>query len=92
MVCTDEAKPNLYLVTIGTSEYKDERFNLNYAAKDARDLAAIFEGSNTTYDNVYTKTITNDEAVIDNITSLKSFFDQAGIDDVVMVLLPDMGY
>ncbi|CAG5080115.1 WD40 repeat domain-containing protein [Parvicella tangerina] len=91
VVCTDEAKPNLYLVTIGTSEYKDERFNLNYAAKDARDLAAIFEGSNTTYDNVYTKTITNDEAVIDNITSLKSFFDQAGIDDVVMVFVAGHG-
>ncbi len=91
IICTDEAKPNLYLVTIGTSEYKDKRFNLNYAAKDAKDLAAIFAGSNETYDQVHTKTITNKEATVDNITNLKSFFEGAGIDDVVIVFVAGHG-
>lgn len=89
--CTDEAKPNLYLVTIGTSEYKDERYNLNYAAKDAKDLAAIFGDDSEIYNQVFTKTLTNAEATVDNIKELKSFFDQAGIDDVVIVFVAGHG-
>jgi WD40 repeat protein/uncharacterized caspase-like protein len=91
IICTQEAKPNLYLVTIGTSEYKDERYNLNYAAKDAKDLAAIFAGSNDMYGEVFTKTVTNEEATVANIKNLKSFFEGAGIDDVVMVFVAGHG-
>lgn len=91
IICTDEAKPNLYLVAIGTSEYKDARYNLNYAAKDAKDLADIFSGTNEIYGTVFTKVVTNQEAVTDNIEGLKSFFAQAGIDDVVMVFVAGHG-
>lgn len=89
--CTDEVTPNLYLITIGTSEYKDDRYNLNYAAKDAKDLAKIFGASNSTYGQVFTKTITDKESTIDNIKNLKSFFDDASIDDVVMVFVAGHG-
>ncbi|MCB9188011.1 MAG: caspase family protein [Flavobacteriales bacterium] len=89
--CTDEAKPNLYLVTIGTSQYKDSRYNLNYAAKDAKDLAKIFETNKGIYGQVFTKTITDKESTIENIKNLKEFFDNAKIDDVVMVFVAGHG-
>ena len=37
------AKPDLYIVSLGVSKYNDESLNLQYAAKDAKDLAAAFE-------------------------------------------------
>jgi hypothetical protein len=36
-------KPNLYVVVIGVSDYRDARFRLTYADKDARDLADMFQ-------------------------------------------------
>lgn len=89
--CNDEAKPNLYLVTIGTSQYKDTRYNLNYAAKDAKDLAKIFEGNAGIYGQVFTKTITDKESTVDNIKNLKTFFSQAKIDDVVLIFVAGHG-
>lgn len=91
IICTDKVKPNLYLVTIGTSNYKDKRYNLSYAAKDANDLANIFKGGHDTYGEVFTKVITNEESTVENIKNLKSFFANARIDDVVMIFVAGHG-
>lgn len=37
------ARPRLYVLAVGVSKYKDERYNLTYAAKDAADLVRLFE-------------------------------------------------
>lgn len=89
---TETVKPNLYILSIGTSLYKDKRYNLNYAAKDAKDLVTIFtEGKSSAYGNVKHKTITNQEATRITIESIKTFLQDAQINDVVMVFVAGHG-
>lgn len=87
----DNFKPDLYLLTIGTSTYRDERFNLNYAAKDARDVAALFKNARDIYKNIFIKTLTDKEVTRDGILEMKAFLNQAKIDDVVIVFAAGHG-
>lgn len=91
ITCLVDTKPNLYLVSIGTSKYKDARYNLNYAAKDAADLAKVFGNSRDTYQNIYTKVIADEEVTINNISAARSFIEKASIDDVVMIFVAGHG-
>ena len=45
----EPVKPDLYIVTLGVSDYADDLYNLNFADKDARDLQDAF----ATHDTVY---------------------------------------
>lgn len=82
--------PNLYLVCIGTSLYKEKKFSLKYAAKDARDLAALFKAQGA-YGNVYTKTLTDVEVNKKNIQSVKDFLAGADVNDVVLIFVAGHG-
>lgn len=83
-------KPNLYLITIGASEYEQSDYNLTYAAKDAKDMASLFSKSNA-YDNVYVKTLINEEVTKENILDLRAFLEQADINDEVMIFIAGHG-
>ena len=83
---------SLYLITIGTSEYKDDRYNLNYAVKDGKDLADLMSSNkNGVYKEVKTKSLYNDEVTATNITELHNFLAQSKPDDVVMVFVAGHG-
>lgn len=88
----EHPKPNLYLVTIGTSKYKTEKFNLNYPVKDAKDLVNIM-GSNSegVYGEVKTKSLFDNEVTVENVLALKSFLNQASANDVVIVFVAGHG-
>ena len=82
----------LYLVTIGTSEYKDDRYNLNYAVKDGKDLATLMGGNqNEVYKEVKTKSLYDDQVTATNITELHDFLAQSHPDDIVMVFVAGHG-
>lgn len=81
---------NLYVVTAGVSDYKDSRYNLTYAAKDAEDIAATFEKSQL-YDSVYTLTLIDDEVILENLEQVKEFLSQAEINDQVIVFIAGHG-
>ncbi len=84
-------KPDLYLVSIGVSKYKDPKFNLNFAAKDAGDVAKFF-ATCSLYNKVYVKEITNEQATREAILDLKkTFLAQAQTKDVVMVFVAGHG-
>jgi len=87
----NEAKPNLYLVVIGTSVYKDSRFNLNYAAKDANDLRKMFEENKKLFDHIYVRSLTDTEVTKENILKTKEFLNQSGRDDIVIVFVAGHG-
>jgi WD40 repeat protein len=89
---TMKVVPNLYVLSIGTSVYKDKRYNLNFAAKDAQDLAKLMsDNTKGLYGKVNVKTITNNEATRMSIENVKSFFDGATIHDVVLVFVAGHG-
>jgi hypothetical protein len=83
-------KPDLYLISIGESEFQQSDFNLTYAAKDAKDMVSLFEKSKV-YENVFTKTLVNDQVTKANVMALKSFLEKAGINDEVMIFIAGHG-
>ncbi|MFK8038494.1 MAG: caspase domain-containing protein, partial [Crocinitomicaceae bacterium] len=83
-------QPDLYLITIGESEFMQSEYNLTYAAKDANDIAALFADSKI-YGTVKTKTITNEQVSVKNVSELKSFLSAADINDQVMIFLAGHG-
>lgn len=83
-------KPNLYIVSIGVSEYQQSSYNLTYASKDARDVVATFTG-NKQYTNVFSKVLTDAEVTKEKLPELRKFLEQAGRDDVVMLFVAGHG-
>jgi WD40 repeat protein len=81
---------NLFLVSIGTSSYKDKKFNLKYAAKDAKDLAAMMGGSSL-FSSVQIKTLTDAEVTKKNLQTVKDFLAKAEVNDIVMVFIAGHG-
>lgn len=84
-------KPNLYVITIGVSTYNDVRFNLNYAAKDAIDVAQMFSQDKNNYSSVFSKTLTDAEVTKENIIALKNFLKESKPNDVVVVFIAGHG-
>ena len=84
------AAGDLYMISIGVSNYKDTKFNLNYAAKDAQDMVNAFE-ENTVYETVHQKIIINEKVTCENIFELKEFLKSAKTNDVVMLFTAGHG-
>jgi len=82
---TPEAKNDLYLIIVSSSEYKDARMNLRYAVKDGRDIAKMFQLKKTEYNHIYIDTLFNTNATKDNVIELKSKLSKSKVDDEVVV-------
>ncbi|UKN00254.1 caspase family protein [Paracrocinitomix mangrovi] len=83
-------KPDLYLITIGESEFQQSDFNLTYASKDAQDMANLLEKSKI-YENVFTKTLINDQVTKEKVMALRAFTEKADINDEVMIFIAGHG-
>lgn len=83
-------QPDLYLITIGESEFQQSDYNLTYAAKDAEDVASLLAKSKV-YKNVFFETITNQEVTRDNVLALKEFLKKADINDQVIIFVAGHG-
>lgn len=91
VVCNEgKVKPDAYIISIGVSKYKEERFNLAYAAKDARDIENLFVGSEY-FSTVHTKSITDEEVVLESLDEISAFLDQADVDDIVLIFVAGHG-
>lgn len=84
-------KPDLYLLSIGTSDYADNDFDLTYAHKDALDLAELLKTDKNVYGHVNVKTLINEQVTAENIKAAREFLEQAGRDDVVIVFIAGHG-
>ncbi|MCB0630630.1 MAG: caspase family protein [Lewinella sp.] len=85
-----EEKPDLYLITIGTSDYQAEGKDLRYAAKDARDIATLYQNADG-FGEVYTKVLTDDQVTKTNILALRSWLEQSQVDDQVLIYVSGHG-
>ncbi|MFC2114462.1 caspase family protein [Bacteroidota bacterium] len=88
---SEEKQPDLYIVSIGISEYLNSDFNLGYAAKDAVDIGSLFQTNDRLFGNVFQKVLTDDQVTKQNIKGLRTFIEKAGRDDVVMVFIAGHG-
>lgn len=85
-----EKKPDLYLVSIGSSKFAERAFDLNYASKDARDVEKLFR-SQAGFNKVYVKTLIDQEVTRTNINQLSSFYEQANENDVIIFFFAGHG-
>jgi len=91
VICTSgKSVPDLYIVSIGVNEFRDSLFNLRFAAKDAQDIAAIFE-SGGQFGEVYSKVLTDQQVTLEALPELEIFLQGAGIDDQVILFLAGHG-
>lgn len=78
--------PNLFIATLGVSEYNDSSYNLTYAAKDAQDIQKMFlNADKRLFQSVKVKSLLNDQVTKENILNLKEFFKDAKREDVVVI-------
>ncbi|BDS13358.1 caspase family protein [Aureispira anguillae] len=87
---TTQKKPNLYIFTIGVSEFVNEERNLKFATKDATDLIDKFKTSNY-FDQVHTEQLYNEMATKENVLKAAQFLAKAGIDDQVLIYISSHG-
>lgn len=85
-----DEKPRLYLVTIGASEYKESQYNLKYAAKDAKDVAAALTKS-PFYKEVKQLTLLDGEVTKANLEKIKTLIKEATPQDVVIFYVAGHG-
>jgi WD40 repeat protein/uncharacterized caspase-like protein len=85
------SKHNLYLISIGTSQYKNTQYNLQYASKDATDLSALFASKKDEYNQVVMEKITDENCTLENIQALKSKLMTTSVDDEVIVFIAGHG-
>lgn len=85
------ALPDLYLLSVGVSSYKDKKFNLRYAAKDATDVSVMMQKSKA-FKKVNVLTLTDDKVNMEELKRAKAeFLAKAGVNDVVMLFVAGHG-
>ncbi|MBP7809413.1 MAG: caspase family protein [Bacteroidia bacterium] len=88
---TSNVKPNLYLVVIASEKFKNTKFDLSYAVKDASDVSKTMVNSKS-FGKIEVKKLFNKSFTTDSVKLLKDFFAKATINDVVMVFFAGHGY
>jgi WD40 repeat protein len=82
--------PEMYIATIGVSEFQQSEYNLRYAEKDAKDLSELFL-KNKNYKKTNSLTLVNEEVTIENLQKVKTFFATAQSQDVVILFIAGHG-
>lgn len=85
--------PNLYILAIGISQYREAALRLEYPAKDARDLVALLrQQAGKLYGQVHATTLLDREGTRSRILSeLARLRRSVSEDDVVLVFLAGHG-
>jgi len=89
-----------FIATVGISQYKDTNYTLQYAAKDAGDMAqALSDAASKRGLDPKVLVIKNDEVTASLTDKIRSFLSQASVDDEVVLyfaghglLDKDLGY
>lgn len=86
----DNVRHDLYIVSIGVSNYKDDRFNLTYPTKDARDVVNKLSQT-ASYDNIYSKLLLDENATVSNFNALSEFFENCSHEDLAIIFIAGHG-
>lgn len=84
-------EPVLWVVAAGVSDYDDPAYRLRYAAKDARDIAALTRQFRDRFSRVETLCLTDGEFTSASLGKAGEFLKRAGRDDAVIVFFAGHG-
>jgi len=90
----ETAPPDVYLVGIGVSEYRNRAYNLRYAAKDANDLLALYKSVEQrpgVKGTVHLLDLTNEKATRSEILKAKDWLKRSKVNDLVIVFAAGHG-
>lgn len=90
----DSPPPDVYVVGIGVSDYKDKAYNLRYAAKDATDLMNTYKAIEQRpgiKGKVHVLDLTNQKATKPEIRKAKDWLKQSKLNDLVVVFAAGHG-
>jgi uncharacterized caspase-like protein len=83
------AKPDIYFIGIGVSDYVDPALKLSYAAKDIRDLVSLFKQK---YPEIIVDTLLDRRVTRENVLNLKQKLYTPGVDDKVILSISGHGF
>jgi uncharacterized caspase-like protein len=83
---------DLYYIGFGVSKYQNPQLNLQYADKDAADMANVLSRmKGKKYANVFINTYTNEQVTNENIKRAKDLLKMAKPDDVFILFIAGHG-
>ncbi len=95
VMCTAKLPdPDLYVIAVGASEYADSRYDLQYAAKDAKDMAQLFgklDAKGGVYARTHIRSLVNKEVTRESLLGLRDFLSAARPQDVVILFYAGHG-
>jgi WD40 repeat protein len=89
--CSVASIPDLYLITIGIDKFLDPEYNLNYAEKDASDIAALFESKKAGYGKVVHLPFHGINATKEKLLAVRSILEKTKVDDQVIIFAATHG-
>jgi WD40 repeat protein len=89
-----QVRPTLWVLAVGINEYRNSRYNLNYAVVDARGFTeAVLDAAGTLFTDVVTELILDGDATKEAIiASLESISERAKPEDVFMFFYAGHGF
>jgi len=84
-------KPDLYLIAMSVSDYKDAQYKLNYSRKDGHDIVNLFSFSKNLYSNIFIDTLFDNQATKENFSLLNTKLAKAKVDDQVILFVSGHG-
>ncbi|MGA2078880.1 MAG: caspase family protein [Terriglobia bacterium] len=83
--------PDLYVVAVGVSKYRNKDYELDYAAKDAQDVLKFWQNKKKSFAEVHLQLLLDGDARREKILAAKQFLAKADVDDEVIVFVAGHG-
>lgn len=84
-------RPDLYIISIGVSKFADPTMNLNYARKDANDIAWHFRKKMFKFKQIHDVRLFDQEVTKENVLALKKTLKNTDVNDYVIVFVASHG-
>jgi WD40 repeat protein len=91
VVCETMTKPDLYVVAMGVSGFKDQSYNLNYAAIDAKAITALCEKNTKRFGKINVLSFNDQEAVKETLPQIREMLLKSKPDDEVIAFVASHG-
>jgi WD40 repeat protein len=91
---SEPAPPDVYIVAIGVSKYRNAAYDLRFASKDARDLVDTYRAAATregAQGQVHVLDLTDERATREGIRQAREWLKQARANDLVLVFAAGHG-
>lgn len=82
---------DLYFIGFGVSKYQNPALNLQFADKDALNLADVFSKMKGDYGHVFANTFVNEQVTVSNIYKAKEILKAAKPDDTFVLFIAGHG-